>query len=276
MSRANPPDSSLAPLEQLKAVVAQLRAPGGCPWDREQTHASLRGGLLEEAYEVVSAIDSGDDTNLREELGDLLLQVVFHSQIATEEARFDFDSVALEITQKLVRRHPHVFESESAKDSAEVLVRWEEIKRAEKGAGESLLDGVTVGLPALQHAAKIQKKAGQVGFDWDAAEPVLEKVREELCEVEECLKGGASGLEEEIGDLLFSVVNLSRKLGIDPEVALRGASEKFKVRFQAMEKLAGERGGKLQGRTLGELDELWNEVKTRLAEALQNGRSQGP
>ncbi|HEY2342677.1 MAG TPA: nucleoside triphosphate pyrophosphohydrolase, partial [Chthoniobacteraceae bacterium] len=181
--RLAPPDPNLPPLDQLREIIAKLRGPGGCPWDREQTHASLRGGLLEEAYEVVAAIDAGDDVNLREELGDLLLQTVFHSQIASDEKRFNLDDVARDICAKLLRRHPHVFGSESAADSAEVLQRWDEIKRQEKAAAgkgdsTSALDGVSPGMPALVHAGKIQKKAAKVGFDWDAATQVLEKVRE--------------------------------------------------------------------------------------------------
>jgi tetrapyrrole methylase family protein/MazG family protein len=260
-----PPSQELPPIEQLRAVVAGLRAPDGCPWDKEQTHATLRAGLLEEAYEVVAAIDAGDDANLCEELGDLLLQVVFHAQIAAEQNRFDFESVARSISEKLVRRHPHVFGEESAADSDAVLVRWEEIKRAEKGGApaESILDGVCGGLPALQHAAKVQKKAAGVGFDWNAPEPVLEKVREELTEVQEEMSGGGDRLEEEIGDLLFAAVNLSRKLKVDPEVALSRATRKFISRFQSVEALAKERNLKLEGQPLEALDLLWDEVKQR-------------
>ena len=260
-----PPSQELPPIEQLRAVVAGLRAPDGCPWDKEQTHATLRAGLLEEAYEVVAAIDAGDDENLCEELGDLLLQVVFHAQIAAEQNRFDFESVARSISEKLVRRHPHVFGEESAADSDAVLVRWEEIKRAEKGgvARESIFDGVCEGWPALQHAAKVQKKAAGVGFDWNAPEPVLEKVREELAEVQEEMSGGGARLEEEIGDLLFAAVNLSRKLKVDPEVALSRATRKFINRFQSVEALAKERNLKLEGQPLEALDLLWDEVKKR-------------
>jgi MazG family protein len=262
MPLQTPPDASLPGLDQLRAIVAALRAPDGCPWDREQTHASLRAGLLEEAYEVAAAIDSADDANLREELGDLLLQVVFHAQIAEEEGRFAFDAVALGIAQKLVRRHPHVFAGESAADSAEVLVRWEEIKRQERGgAEESALDGVSPGLPALQYAAKIQKRAGKVGFDWQDAQPVLEKIREELAEVEADLKAGLP-LEEELGDLLFAVVNLTRKLEVDAEVALSGATRKFARRFRGVEALARARGIAMEGSSLESLDRLWDEVKT--------------
>jgi tetrapyrrole methylase family protein/MazG family protein len=263
MCAMSPPSKSLPPLEQLKQVVASLRAAGGCPWDREQTHESLRAGLLEEAYEVVSAIEMRDDENLREELGDLLLQVVFHTQIAREGQRFDFEAVALAVTEKLVRRHPHVFGSEEAVDSAAVLVLWEEIKRGEKkkGVDQSVMEGVGVGLTALQRAAKTQKRAAEYGMDWGAAEPVLEKVREELMEVEEDLGKGGERLEEELGDLLFSVVNLARKLRVDAEVALRRATEKFARRFRAVEALAARRGLEMRGQALEKLDELWEEVK---------------
>lgn len=271
MSGLLPPSKSLPAIEQLKEVVALLRSEGGCPWDREQTHESLRGGLLEEAYEVVSAIESRDDLNLREELGDLLLQVVFHSQIAVEEGRFDWEAVALGITEKLVRRHPHVFGSERVEDSEAVLVRWEEIKRAEKGAaGErqgggarraSALDGMAEGLTALQRAAKTQKRAAEHGMDWRAVEPVLEKVREELGEVEEALKTGGGDVEGELGDLLFAVVNLTRKLKVDAEVALRRATEKFAARFRGVEGLAAERGLRMKEESLEVLDKLWEEVK---------------
>jgi MazG family protein len=220
---------------------------------------------LEEAYEVVAAIDARDDENLSEELGDLLLQVVFHSQIAQEEGRFQWEDVALGITQKLVRRHPHVFGGENAADSEAVLVRWEEIKRSEKGgrAEASRLDGISEGLSSLQHAAKVQKRAAECGFDWETVEPVLEKVREELGEVEESLAAGGAGLEEEVGDLLFSVVNLSRKLRLDPEVALRRATRKFSERFRAVEALASEKGLLMQEQSLEVLDVLWEEVKRR-------------
>lgn len=272
MPLPSPLSDTLPPLEQLRSVVSALRSPQGCPWDQEQTHASLRAGLLEEAYEVVAAIDSGDDLNLREELGDLLLQVVFHSQIAQEQNRFSLDAVALDIAQKLVRRHPHVFGSETARDSAAVLVRWEEIKNAEKEAAglknsTSALDGVSPGLPALQHAAKIQKKAAAVGFDWDAPEPVLTKIEEETSEVRAALGEGGRHLEEEIGDLLFAVVNLSRHARVDAEVALSRATRKFERRFRKMESLAAGRGEILAGQSLESQDRLWEEVK-RLENAI--------
>ena len=261
---SSPPDPSLPGIDQLVAIVARLRAPGGCPWDREQTHASLRGGLLEEAYEVVAAIDASDDENLSEELGDLLLQSVFHAQIAAEEGRFTFDEVARGIAEKLIRRHPHVFGEDHCADSAAVLRRWDEIKRAEKGrtAPESVLDGIPGALPALMRAEKVQKKAAKVGFDWDAAGPVIAKVREELAEVEAAIAGREpDALEEEIGDLLFSVVNLARKLRIDAEVALHRATNKFIARFRAVEALAHARSLEIGKLTLPELDVLWDEIK---------------
>jgi MazG family protein len=257
------PPESLPPFERLRSIVAALRAPEGCPWDREQTHASLRGGLLEEAYEVVAAIDSGDDANLCEELGDLLLQVVLHAQIGSEERRFDFEDIARSISEKLVRRHPHVFGDSRCMDSAEVLQQWDEIKRAEKGdAAASLMDGVSAGLPALLQAEKVQKRAAKVGFDWPDAEPVFDKVREELSELS---SASAEHQEEELGDVLFSVVNLARKLKINPETALAAANLKFERRFRSIEHLARGRGLEMEKMTLAELDKLWDEAKRERA-----------
>ena len=193
-----PPAADLAGIDQLIDIIAKLRSPGGCPWDREQTHATLRAGLIEESYEVVEAINTGDDANLREELGDLLLQCVFHAQIAAEEGRFDFDTVARAISEKLVRRHPHVFGADRCADSAAVLRKWDDIKRAEKGdRATSALDGISGGLPALMRAEKVQKKAARVGFDWDEAAPVVAKIREELAEVEAELPEPEHGPEHE-------------------------------------------------------------------------------
>ena len=260
-----PPDSKLPGIDQLTDIVAKLRGPGGCPWDREQTHASLRAGLIEEAHEVVAAIDLGDDANLREELGDLLLQSVFHAQLAAEEGRFTFDDVAREIASKLVRRHPHVFAADHCADSAAVLQRWEEIKRAEKGgASASALDGIPGGLPALMHAQKTQKKAARIGFDWPDATPVFDKLHEEIAELCAALsepQEPAGGIEDELGDLLFTVVNLARKLDLDAETALHRSTRKFTARFRAVEQLATARGLVLEKLTLAELDHLWDEVK---------------
>jgi MazG family protein len=261
--KLSPPDTQLPGIDQLLDIIAKLRGPGGCPWDQEQTHASLRTGLIEEAYEVAAAIDARDDANLREELGDLLLQVVFHAQIGRDEGRFDFDAVAREVSTKLVRRHPHVFGDDQCLDTAAVLRKWDDIKRVEKGSvAESVLDGLPKGLPALLRAQKVQKKAAKVGFDWDDVAPVFAKVREELAEVEAVL-GDPAKIEDEIGDVLFSVVNLARKLKVDAEPALHRATEKFSGRFRAVEALARQRGLVLDGMTLAELDTLWDEVKAR-------------
>ena len=268
-----PPDPNLPGIDQLTDIVAQLRGPGGCPWDREQTHASLRSALLEEAHEVVAAIDNRDDANLREELGDLLLQSVFHAQLAAEEGRFTFNDVAREIATKLVRRHPHVFAADHCADSAAVLQRWEEIKRAEKGdAAASALDGLPGGLPALLHAQKTQKKAARVGFDWPDVEPVFAKLHEEISELRAALTAPVtdllspiSAIEDELGDLLFTVVNLARKLHLDAETALHRSTRKFSARFRAVEQLASARGITLEKLTLAELDQLWDEVKRQPA-----------
>jgi MazG family protein len=268
-----PPDPNLPGIDQLTDIVAKLRGPGGCPWDREQTHASLRSALLEEAHEVVAAIDNRDDANLREELGDLLLQSVFHAQLAAEEGRFTFDDVAREIATKLVRRHPHVFAADHCADSAAVLQRWEEIKRAEKGdVAASALDGLPGGLPALLHAQKTQKKAARVGFDWPDVEPVFAKLHEEISELRAALTAPAtdllspiSAIEDELGDLLFTVVNLARKLHLDAETALHRSTRKFSARFCAVEQLASARGITLEKLTLAELDQLWDEVKRQPA-----------
>jgi len=262
--KLTPPDPRLAGIDQLVEIVAKLRGPGGCPWDREQTHATLRSGLLEEAYEVVDAIDQADDANLREELGDLLLQSVFHAQIAREEGRFDFDAVAREIAAKLVRRHPHVFGDDSCADSDAVLQRWDEIKRAEKGAAapESAIHGIPKSLSALLRAQKVQKKAAKVGFDWPDVTPVFAKLREEIAELEaEVAAGNIDKIEDELGDLLFSVVNLARALKQDAETALHRATGKFIARFQGVEKLACDRSIDLAQLDLAGLDALWDEVK---------------
>ena len=254
------------PIDELRAIVARLRAPDGCPWDREQTHASLRGGLLEEAHEVVEAIDENDDAHLREELGDLLLQVIMHSQMAAETGRFDFDAVAREIGEKLVRRHPHVFGDAQVADTSSVLKQWEEIKKTEKGNRHtSLLDGVSTALPALLRAEKISKKAARVGFDWENAGQVIDKIREELAETEEVLASSEADyqarLEEEVGDLLFAVANLARKVKVEPEVALRRATAKFTNRFQRLEGVLQERGQKPEECTMAVLDAIWDQIK---------------
>jgi MazG family protein len=251
-------------IDELVGVVARLRGPGGCPWDREQTHASLRPYAVEEAYEVVDAIARGDDGALREELGDLLLQVVLHGQIASEQGRFDFAAIARGVAEKMVRRHPHVFGDATAEDSAAVLGQWEKLKREEKGGvtAGGALEGVARSLPGLVRAADIQKKAARCGFDWAQAADVIAKVREELAEVEaELRRGDREALEAELGDLLFAATNLARKAGVDAELAIRGATEKFVARFSEMERRLAARGKRLEECDLAEMDEVWGEVK---------------
>jgi MazG family protein len=248
---------------KLCEIVAQLRAPGGCPWDREQTHTSLVPGLLEEAYEVTDAIRTKDDANLREELGDLLLQVVMHAQIAREDGRFTIEDVAQEIGAKLVRRHPHVFGESEARDTGAVLKQWDAIKRTEQGAGDAVyFAGLTRALPALMLAQKAQTKAARVGFDWSEIGDVVAKVDEELGEAKEAMAArNAEAMAEEIGDLLFAVVNLARKNKLDAETVLAAATEKFIIRFHAMERELQKQGKQLGEVDLAELDEIWNRVK---------------
>ena len=257
----------MSAMDRLREIVAKLRAPDGCPWDREQSHASLRGSVIEEAYEVTEAIDRADDAHLREELGDLLLLVVMHAQIAEEQGRFRFEEIASAAAEKLVRRHPHVFGENKLDTSDAVLKQWDEIKgqeRAEKSGTEkgSALDGVSAALPALMRAEKIQKRAARVGFDWEDLHSVVEKIREETLEVEAEIESGEPGrLSEELGDLLFSVVNLTRKSGLDAELALTRATEKFTARFQKLEAEVARRGQVFAALSLREMDAIWNEMK---------------
>ncbi len=255
-------------IERLRAIMHRLRAPGGCPWDAEQTHDSLVSNLIEEAYETVAAIKSGDDDNLKEELGDLLLQVVFHAELAEEDGRFDLNNIAAGICEKLVRRHPHVYGDSNVASTDGVLAQWEDIKRAEKGDQEKpYLHGVGKGLPALLRASKLQKKAGKVGFDWPDAAGILSKIEEEFNEVKEEMAKHTEGdeaspeLQAEIGDLLFIVTNLARKLGVDPEVALEGTNEKFLYRFAEIEKGLKADGLSLEEASLEQMDRYWNGAK---------------
>jgi len=256
----------------LVGIMARLRAPGGCPWDREQTHESILSCLIEESYEFIDAVERRDIPNMREELGDLLLQVVFHAQMASEvgesgEARhFTMEDVIQGICEKLIRRHPHVFGDKQVENADEVLVRWDEIKKAEKGVRaeeHGALGELPKHLPALLKALKMQKRAAKTGFDWPDWKGPLAKVAEEAQEFAiEAAKGDAEAAERELGDLLFSAVNLGRFFKIDPERALAQANAKFMARFKAMEKLAEAKGQALQGMTLTEMDSLWEEVKT--------------
>lgn len=245
-------------IDRLREIVARLRAPDGCPWDREQTHQTLKAHLLEECYELMDAIDAGNDTDLQEELGDLLLQVALHSQMASEEGRFDLDTVAEVVANKLVRRHPHVFGPNRLPNSEAVLKQWDVIKREEKQERDSILDGIPKALPALARAQKLQTRAARIGFDWDKAVEALVKVREE---VEEIHQAAPDAVGEEIGDLLFAVVNFARKNHLEAEQLLEAANAKFRHRFQSMEQLARERGLDLGSLNLTAMDRLWNEVK---------------
>lgn len=259
----NVPHAVTTEFEKLCQIVAQLRAPGGCPWDREQTHQSLLPGLLEEAYEVADAIRTNDDANLREELGDLLLQVVMQAEIASEEGRFTIAEVSREVADKLVRRHPHVFGASQARDTGAVLQQWDAIKRAEKNSSDtSYFNGLTRALPALMLAQKAQSKAARVGFDWSELKDVVAKVEEELGEAKEAIAGpDAAAVADEMGDLLFAVVNLARKNHLDAETVLSAATEKFIARFHAMERELEKQGKKLGESDLAAMDEIWNRVK---------------
>ena len=253
------------PFDRLVEVMTRLRAPGGCPWDAEQTHESLLRYLIEETYEVVDSIEGGHPEELREELGDLLLQVVFHAEIAREAGRFDMDDVAQSIVDKLIRRHPHVFGDETAETPAEVENRWEKIKAAEKrekGKDEGILSGIPKHLPGLLKAQRLTEKAGKVGFDWPDTGGVLGKLREEMDEVEQAVKSGdREAVKEEFGDLLFVLANLARHLDLDAEAALQQTNRKFVRRFEFVEARLKERGKDPTHSSLEEMDALWEEAK---------------
>jgi MazG family protein len=295
------PDDPGPAFAELAALMARLRAPGGCPWDREQTHSTLRTYLIEEAYEVLDALDSADDSKFAGELGDLLLQVLFHAQIAAEERRFSINDVIREIHDKMVRRHPHVFGNVKAKTSAQVLRNWELLKKQERasksatsfvGAGlarpsssdsssltsspsltsstsnaghDSILDGVPSTIPALLRAFQLTRKAARIGFDWDNVEGIFDKLREESTELREVLrkKEPAARIESELGDILFVAVNLSRFLNVDPEIALHNASAKFTRRFREMERIARHQGTTLSEIPRPQLESLWDQSKQR-------------
>ena len=247
---------------KLVEIVAQLRAPGGCPWDREQTHESLLPATIEEAYEVAEAARSRNDAHFREELGDLLLLVVMHAEIASEAGRFNINDVIGEITDKLIRRHPHVFGESNARDAGAVLKQWEAIKREEKKTDTHYLASLPRALPALMRAQKAQSKVARVNFDWAELRDVLAKVEEELGELKSAIEGeDRRSIEDEIGDLLFAVVNLARKTKLDAETALQSATEKFVRRFNLVEDELKTRGKKLGDVDLAELDAIWNAVK---------------
>ena len=256
----------LAAMQRLLGIMDKLRDPGGCPWDREQTLRTLTPYLLEEAHEVIEAIESGDAAHHKEELGDLLFQVVFQSRIAREEGKFDFAGVCDSIADKLTRRHPHVFGDVTVSGSGEVVKNWERIKadeRKEKGqAPRSAIGGVPVSLPALVRGERMTEKAGAVGFDWPDAASVLAKVREELAELEEAMAAGErEKIEHELGDLLFAAANLGRWVKVHPEEALRGTLRRFEARFHYIEERLRERGRSPRESDLAEMDALWDEAK---------------
>lgn len=251
-------------IQKLLAVMHRLRAPGGCPWDREQTLHSLKPCLLEETYELLDAIDRNDVALHREELGDVLLQVVFQCAIREEEALFSFNDVASTLADKLIRRHPHVFGETNVCSTSDVLTNWEAIKQTEKAHKKthSALDGVPQSLPALLKAQRVQGKASRVGFDWKDASGAISKIEEELTELRHAVDEGVpSAIEDETGDLLFSVVNYCRFIQVDAESALSAATQKFAHRFREVERIAKERGLEMKACTLAELDALWDEVK---------------
>jgi len=258
---------------KLCDIVAKLRAPGGCPWDREQTHDSLLPALIEEAYEVAGAVRAKDTANFREELGDLLLLIVMHAEIASESNRFDINGVLMDVTEKLIRRHPHVFGSSDARDSGAVLKQWESIKRAEK-TGIHYLGDLPDALPALMRAQKAQSKVARVNFDWTELRDAIAKVEEEIQELRQAIESwhrhpadtprvGSTchDIEDEAGDLLFAVVNLARKCKLDAESALRAATDKFVARFNRLEDELQRQGKQLGDVDLVELDKIWNQIK---------------
>jgi MazG family protein len=252
-------------MDRLLAIMERLRGPGGCPWDREQTLTSLRPYVLEETYEVLEAIDAGDPREHCEELGDLLLQIVFQAQLTREAGQFAFQDVATAISEKLVARHPHVFGDAEVKDADGVLRQWAELKRKEKaarGGGHSVLEGVPREMPALARADRLTEKASRVGFDWPDAGGARSKVDEELRELDEAIAAGEQAeIEHELGDALFALANLGRKLGIAPEEALRGAVRRFIERFQHVERELARASIPPGKATLAQMDELWNEAK---------------
>lgn len=263
--------------DELTAVMQRLRAPGGCPWDHEQTYASLSQYLLEEAYETFDAIQeadaTGDTANLREELGDLLLQVVFHSTIGAERGDFTIDDVAAGVTQKLVLRHPHVFGDASMEKAEDVLRNWDQLKADERVASgkvekvkDSILDEVPVHFPGLLEGLKLTKKAAKVGFDWENNEQIFAKIDEETSELRAALANGdTEQIAEEVGDLLFAVVNLARHLDVEPETALKKTNRKFRQRFAFIETELKQSGRNIEDADLKEMDELWNKAKARAA-----------
>lgn len=256
-------------IDDLISIVTLLRAPGGCPWDAAQTHESIRKNFIEETYEVIEAINKNSTEGLKEELGDILLQVALHSEMEREKGSFDFDDVCNDICQKLIIRHPHVFGEVTANNADEALKSWDEVKKQTKGydkQSQSMIS-VPIELPALMRAQKIQSKAAKVGFDWDDINGALDKVYEEINELKIAIEhANQSEIEEEFGDLLFSCVNVSRFLSLDSEESLKSATDKFVKRFEVVEELAQDKGISMESSSIEELDELWDKAKEILAE----------
>ena len=247
----------------LTRIMAKLRGPGGCPWDRKQTHRSLKPMILEEVYELLEAIDQGDDHALKEELGDVLLHVLFHAQLARERRAFDFTAVAKELADKLVRRHPHVFGREKLRNPSQVLRRWHQLKQKEKPSRKSCLDGIPKRLPALLYAQNLQRRASRAGFDWpDPKRGVPAKIREEIRELSQTRSAG-SAFGRELGDVLFTLVNLARHRKVDAETALRDAARRFQTRVRKVETLAGRLRKNTVSLTPREMDRLWKQAKSR-------------
>ena len=258
-----PHKNNLENLEKFIEIIAKLRSPEGCPWDREQTHSSLREHMLEEAYEAVEAIELDKDEDLKEELGDVLLQVVLHSQIASEEKRFSIDDVAKTISEKIIRRHPHVFGDVKVKGSEEVLVNWDKIKKDEKPERKSALSGVAKCQPGLMSASELSKKAVKVGFEWPNIQSLWDCLQSEIEEFKDAtISGNKDEMEDELGDILFSIVNVARWHGINAELAMLRANKKFTQRFQMMEQLAPNN---LSEYPIEELEELWQTAKHELS-----------
>ena len=267
--------------DEFVDTIAALRAPGGCPWDREQTHESIAKNMIEEAYEAVDAIEAGDTVHLREELGDVLLQVVLQSQIAADAGEFTIDDVCRDVNEKMIRRHPHVFGSAKAQSAGDVLELWDSVKLAEKDAvdggkdREGLLDGIPTGFPDLMQAQKISRKAVSVGFEWDTLEDVWGKVDEEIAELRDAFasapktdkgkvtEGAKAEVELEFGDVLFTLVNVARKMGVDAESALRASSAKFRRRWAFIEGAAWAQNRKVEELSMDEMQALWDEAKER-------------
>ncbi|MFC1985330.1 nucleoside triphosphate pyrophosphohydrolase [Chloroflexota bacterium] len=260
---------NLSRFSTLVDIIAQLRAPDGCPWDRKQTHASLKEYLLEECYEVLEALDGGDSGKLRDELGDLLLQVVLQAQIAAEAGEFEIGDVVESIGNKLIHRHPHIFGSVEVKDAEEVAHNWQALKQEERGSDSSILAGVPGQMPALAYSQGVQRRVAQVGFDWEDIEGVIDKLAEEVSEYKQA--GSGEERTQEFGDLLFTLVNVARRLGVDSEAALREANKRFYRRFSYMEEVCRQRGVNLADLSFDEQNALWKEAKSKLNGVAESG-----